>query len=153
MAVANREIATEELVAPRPAENQEFKALGDFLRSLRSSGHTVLKSSSGEEVKLPASAFEVLNRVADAMSHGKPIALVPYGQTLTTKQAADLLHISRPFLVRKLLGVEIPFEKVGSHHRLRLDDVLAYREKRHQARSALLDQMAAEAQTFSGGYR
>jgi excisionase family DNA binding protein len=91
--------------------------------------------------------------VIEAMSRGASIALVPQGRELTTKQVAELLHVSRPFLVRNLLGKEIPFEKVGSHRRVRLDDVLAYRERRARERRALLDDMTAAAQDVKGGYR
>jgi excisionase family DNA binding protein len=81
------------------------------------------------------------------------IALVPQGRELTTRQAAELLHVSRPFLVRNLLGKQIPFEKVGSHQRVRFEDVLAYRERRTRERRALLDDMTAAAQDVEGGYR
>jgi excisionase family DNA binding protein len=79
--------------------------------------------------------------------------LVPQGRELTTKQAAELLHVSRPFLVRKLLGKEIAFEKVGTHRRVRLTDVLAYRERRAQERQRLLNEMTRGAQDLPGGYR
>jgi excisionase family DNA binding protein len=92
-------------------------------------------------------------RVVEAMSQGATIALVSQGRELTTRQAAELLHVSRPFLVGNLLGTEIPFEKVGSHRRVRLEDVLAYRERRRRARRALLDGMTAAAQDVEGGYR
>ena len=115
--------------------------------------HTVVIAPDGTEIVLPSSAFRALQRVVEAMSQGASIALAPHGKELTTKQAADLLHVSRPFLVRQLLGKEIPFERVGSHRRVRLEDVLAYRERRVRARQKLLDDMTASAQDVEGGYR
>jgi excisionase family DNA binding protein len=97
-------------------------------------------------MSLPLSALQALRQVLGLWSDGASVALVPQGKELTTRQAADLLHVSRPFLVRNLLGKEIPFEKVGSHHRIRMEDVLAYRERRARKRRRLLDEMTAEAE-------
>jgi len=137
-----------------PADRPQLRLLDRSLSELRAR-HEVARliGPDGTEIVLPASAFRALQRVVEAMSQGVSIALVPHGKELTTKQAADLLHVSRPFLVRQLLGKEIPFERVGSHRRVRLEDVLAYRERRVRARQKLLDDMTASAQDVDGGYR
>src|SRR5262249_57216273 len=111
-----------------------------------------LVGPDGQEIPLPASAFHALHRIVDAMSRGATVVLIPQGKELSTKQAADLLHVSRPFLVRNLLGREIPFEMVGSHRRVRIEDVLAYRERRARERRARLGDMTAAAQDVEGGY-
>jgi excisionase family DNA binding protein len=146
-------MAPDNLVAPDPAEESQIRALWERLTALEARHQVAhLVGPDGDEIPLPLSAFHALRRVLDAMSRGASIALVPQGKELTTKEAAELLHVSRPFLVRNLLGKEIPFGKVGSHRRIRIEDVLAYRERRARERRALLDEMTADAQEM-GGYR
>src|SRR5262249_15610591 len=133
-------VADDDVLAVDPADRQQLRLLARSLSELRARHEGArLIGPDGAEIVLPASAFRALQRVVEAMSQGASIALVPNGKELTTKQAADLLHVSRPFLVRQLLGKEIPFERVGSHRRVRLEDVLAYRERRARARQKLLD--------------
>lgn len=152
--MATATLAPDTVLTPRPGEENDLRALDERLAEIGARNQVArLVGPDGEEIPLPPSAFHALQRVIEAMSHGLTITLVPHGQQLTTKQAADLLDVSRPFLVRNLLGVEIPFEKVGSHRRVRLDDVLAYRERRARERRALLDEMTAAAQDLPGGYR
>jgi excisionase family DNA binding protein len=152
--MARSSLATNDVLSADPAEQPQLRLLDERLTELEAKHEVVrLVGPDGREIPFPASAFHALQRVIDAMSRGATIALVPQGKELTTKQAADLLHVSRPFLVRHLLGKEIPFEKVGSHRRVRLEDVLAYRARRARERRALLDNMTAAAQDVEGGYR
>jgi excisionase family DNA binding protein len=147
-------VANGDVLSADPAEQPQLRVLDECLTELEAQHEVArLVGPDGMEIPFPASAFHALQRVIEAMSRGGSIALVPQGKELTTKQAADLLHVSRPFLVRQLLGKEIPFEKVGSHRRVRLEDVLAYRERRARERQRLLDDMTASAQEVEGGYR
>lgn len=146
--------AISSVLSADPAERPQLRLLDAQLAELGARDEAAcLVGPDGQEIPLPASAFDALRRVVDAMSRGGTIALIPQGKELSTMQAAELLHVSRPFLVRNLLGKEIPFEKVGSHRRVRIDDVLAYRERRGRERRKLLDEMTAAAQDVEGGYR
>ncbi len=152
--MARSSLATDDVLSPDPDEQPQLRVLDERLTELEAQHEVArLVGPDGSEIPFPASAFHALQRVIEAMSRGVPVALVAQGKELTTKQAAELLHVSRPFLVRSLLGKEIPYEKVGSHRRVRLEDVLAYRERRARERRALLDDMTAAAQDVEGGYR
>lgn len=87
---------------------------------------------------LAASLLEVLRLV----SSGRGFRMIPVGSELTTQQAADLLNVSRPFLVKLLEEGEIPFTKTGRHRRVRANDLFAYKEKRDATRSDALGDLA-----------
>lgn len=105
----------------------------------------------GERIAIPASVFHVLARVAEVLARGDAITVVPVGKELTTQQAADLLNVSRQYLVRLLEEKQLPFTKTGKHRRLRIEDVLAFKERRDRERKAALDELTAQSEEF-GGY-
>ena len=76
------------------------------------------------------------------------VIFVPYGAVLTTKEAADLLNVSRPFLVQLLEKGEIDFHRVGTHRRIRAEHILAFRAKRDQERKAALRRLQHLGQEF-----
>jgi excisionase family DNA binding protein len=95
---------------------------------------------------LPPEVFEVLREVVEALPQGLAITIAPHQMILSTSEAADILGVSPPTLVRLLEAGEIPFEQSGRHRRVRLADVLAYHERSRRHRAAGLDQMVADAE-------
>ena len=91
--------------------------------------------------------FEALIQVATAMAHGQGVTVIPQNALLTTQEAAELLGISRPTLVRLLQDGEIAYEQRGRHRRILLADLLAYQERMRRERRKSLDRMASEGQT------
>ena len=102
---------------------------------------TTLSGPNGEHLVLPSEVFEVLRDVVEAMASGQAVTIAPVHQRLTTQEAADLLGVSRPTLVKLLETDAIPFEQPGRHRRVRLADVLAYRARASGERRAALDRM------------
>jgi excisionase family DNA binding protein len=145
----------EHLVQPDPSEEESIAALDLELKEIMASGGQTAKlvSPTGHEVEIPASAFHALQLAAKGMALGQTILLVPQGQELTTKQAADLLHVSRPHLVRLLEKGEIGFHKVGTHRRVKIEDVLEYRDLRNRRRREELDRLTEISEELPGGYR
>lgn len=103
----------------------------------------------GDSIELPAEVVDILQRVAAAMRSGHAISVVPRDTVLSTQEAADMLGISRPTLVRLLEEGEIPFTKPRRHRRILLADVVTYQDRqRHVADTALSD-IVADAQRFT----
>lgn len=109
-----------------------------------------LLGPKGEEVVLPESVFYVLERVTEVLARGDSVTVVPVGKELTTQQAADILNISRQYLVRLLDDNRIAFRKTGKHRRLRIEDVLAYKERRDRERGDALRNLSELTEQFQG---
>jgi len=105
-----------------------------------------LVGPDGSQIELPEELYGVLCDVVAALSQGLAISIAPHNTMLTTQEAADLLSISRPTLVRLLTENEIPYTMRGRHRRVMLRDVLDYRERTRSERRQVLDQMAADAE-------
>jgi excisionase family DNA binding protein len=89
--------------------------------------------------------------VVEVLAHGDAITVVPVGKELTTQQAADLLNVSRQYLVRLLDEARIPYTKTGKHRRLRVEDVLAFKNARDTYRDASLRALTELTEEL-GGY-
>ena len=86
------------------------------------------------------------------MAEGKSIALMPMDTEVTTQQAAEILNVSRPHVIKLLEKGEIPYKKVGSHRRILLQEVLAYESEIKLKRRKKLNKLAEEAQKLNLGY-
>ena len=99
--------------------------------------------AAGEPVDIPTSAVRLLKEILDHMAHGNGVALTPLHAELTTRQAADLLQVSRTHLVQLLDEGRIPCRKVGAHRRVRARDILDYRRETESRRRKALDELTA----------
>ena len=105
----------------------------------------------GQHHPLPQDLLLLLAQAAHRMAEGGAVSLVATEKELTTQEAADLLQVSRQYLVRLLNAGELPCRKTGAHRRLRLRDVLQYQEVRDRRRLEGLRQLTAMSEAF-GGY-
>lgn len=144
-----------ETVAPTEADTQLAR---DSSRRLathklgRRSSVRIQFVDDGEAFAVPASALRLLQHILTEMAQGNAVTLIPTHAELTTQQAADLLNVSRPYLVKLLEEGKIPFRAVGKYRRVRFDDLMAYKRKDDEARDRILDQLTAEAQELGMGY-
>ena len=112
----------------------------------------VIGASQEQPLELPPGAVALLMDILETMAAGHGITLIPETAELTTVEAAGILNISRPYLIKLLTEGALPHRKVGRHRRIRMEDVMAYKEKIDREREAILDQLAADAQTHNMGY-
>jgi excisionase family DNA binding protein len=96
-----------------------------------------------EEFVVPRGAVELLARILAHMAAGKGVSVIPADAELTTQQAADLLNVSRPFLIKLLDDGKIEYRKVGKHRRVRAESLLAYKRADDQRRREVADELAA----------
>jgi excisionase family DNA binding protein len=144
--VARRESET---YLPSSAPDGELAQLLDFIAAHDAAGRDAIApryflagAVAGDRVELPRDVYEVLRKVVDALGHGLAVTVAPQALTLTTQQAADLLGVTRPTIVKILDGGGMPYERVGTHRRLLLSDVLAFRERRRAEQYAALEASA-----------
>ena len=124
-----------------PDGGAQIGRVHDFLTAHEASHarYFLVGSAPEDQVELPAEVYRVLRKVVDALRQGLAVTVAPVTQTLTTQQAADLLGVSRPTVIKLLDEDKIPFERVGTHRRVLLRDLLHYREQRRAEQYAALD--------------
>ena len=125
---------------PIVAADGEHKALGAVVDALKQSkqGRARLVGPDGRHVVLPQSICAVLREAVRQLSSGNGVAILPVTTTLTTQQVAEVLSVSRPFVVQLLERGEMPFHLAGTHRRVYLRDLMQFKAKRDTvAREAL----------------
>jgi excisionase family DNA binding protein len=139
--------AGDDVFRASPADEAQTARLDEVLtRSEAAAADLELLAPGGDRLAIPDGLRRVLARVAHEMARGNGVVVVPVHHELTTHEAAALLHVSRPHLIRMLDDGRLPYRRVGAHRRIRFDDVTAYRAREEARREALLTRIARESQ-------
>ncbi|MAD79963.1 MAG: DNA-binding protein [Planctomycetaceae bacterium] len=109
-------------------------------------------AETDEQIELPAVAVRLLIDLLSVMAEGNAVTLIPIHAELTTQQAADLLGVSRPFLIKQLEDEVIPFRRVGTHRRVLFSELMKYKHEVDNQRSKALDELTEQAQELDMGY-
>lgn len=104
------------------------------------------ESAPEEPVVLPAAAVRLLGALLTELAKGNAVTLMPHHAELTTQEAADLLNVSRPFLIGLLESGQLPHHKVGTHRRVRFADLMIYKRRRDEESDAALRELASLSQ-------
>lgn len=103
-------------------------------------------------IELPTSAVRLLVDILAELAEGNAVKVIPVHAEVTTQEAADLLNVSRPHVVKLLEAGELPFHKTGKHRRIRFADLMAYKAKREARSEAAMAELARQAQDLGMGY-
>ena len=128
------------------------QVLSPFVQQKRPLTLRVRVAGQEKPFELPTGAVALLMDILEAMAAGRGMTLIPENAELTTVQAADMLNVSRPFLIKLLDENVLPHRKVGKHRRIRMEDVMAYKAAIDRERETVLDQLAREAQEQGMAY-
>jgi excisionase family DNA binding protein len=132
------------------ALQQRSRAFGEAARG--SAGPSVLLQVGDERLELPPALASLIARTLAEVAEGRSVEMRSTGDVLTTSEAADLLAVSRPYLVGLLDSGAIPSWKTGSHRRVRRDHVLAYRRAQRAETADALDRLTEEGLALDLGY-
>jgi excisionase family DNA binding protein len=113
---------------------------------------TVRQGAKEKTVQLSEGDYPALSDVFSQIVKGKAVLVLPVDEELSTQQAADLLNVSRPYLIKLLEQNEIPFRTVGAWRRVRIDDVLAYKRKSDERANAAIQELEDQGQDLKMGY-
>ena len=128
-------------LAAAESEQPLLRAVGKIMQQDRAPALKLI-ASNGAEFVLPATVLALLKQVIGALAEGQVVSLVPLHKELTTQEAADLLNMSRPYLIKLLDQGALPYSKLFSHRRIRFADLMAYKSRRDVERENALDSMA-----------
>jgi len=146
-----RSLPTAEEVA---LARESGRALSAYLQTRAETQRIEIFDDKGaaHPVRVPVSALRLLVDVLTEIGDGNAVSIIPIHAELTSQDAADVLNVSRPFLVQLLERGEIPFHKIGTHRRVRYQDVINYKERIDVARSKSLDELTEQSQVLKMGY-
>lgn len=132
-------------VGPDEVGSAELKAIERVVR-VEPSLTPRLVGADGSETAIPEEIHGLLVTIVEQLLAGNGVTVVPLHAELTTVEAARLLNVSRPHLIKQIAAGAIPHHMVGTHRRLKLRDVLAYRDDQDERADRVLDEMAKDAQ-------
>lgn len=133
---------------------ESYQKLSAYVQSEKAPAiQLVMKGENSEAISLPASALQLLMAALSQMAHGNAVTITSVRAELTTQEAADLLHVSRSFLVNCLLeNGKIPFQEAGARKIVLVKDILRYKQDIDKRRLDVIEDLANEAQKHDMGY-
>ena len=144
---------TQQPAVPTAQESRLAEESGRLLAACIGRGKTArIRVIDGrEDITVPIAALKMLVDILAQMARGNAVTIVPIHAELTTQEAADFLNVSRPYFIGLLEEGGVPFRKVGTHRRVRFEDLLAYRDATAEQQQRTLDELTRLAQE-SGQY-
>ena len=109
-------------------------------------------STEATHIVVPSVAFRFLLQVLHELAEGNAVTVAPIHAELTIQQAADLLNVSRPYLIKMLENKEIPYRRVGNRRRIRLSDLINYKRNSEETRRRVFRDLTRDAQDMGLGY-
>jgi excisionase family DNA binding protein len=134
----------------KPNEIEAARALSQLLEQHQ--GANTELSIGNKTVQLPSGVTKLMLEVLNQLASGHHVNILPNKALLTTVEAAEFLNISRPSLTRLLNEGQLPYQMVGTHKRIQLEDLITYRDAQRQKSLEIMRELAGEAQDLRYGY-
>ena len=136
------------------AAKESARNLSIFLHTHADIQELQIGSGTGDtqQVRIPTQALHLLRGILVELGMGHDVRIIPVTAELTTQEAADILNVSRPFLVQLLERGEIPYHKAGTHRRICYEHLIAYKDRTEVERRKNMDDLVAQAQDIGMGY-
>lgn len=133
---------------------QGQRALAAYLATQFDTQHIQIfdDKNQAHQVELPTSALRLLVDILAELADGNAVKVVPIHAELTTQEAADLLNVSRPHLVKLLEEGALPFHKTGKHRRIRFADLMQFKAERDRSSEQAMEELVRQAQELNMGY-
>ena len=127
-----------------PTAERAARRISDYLASHPDDELVEVLGEVGEDdaLVIPRPTVIMLAQILDVLGHGLGVQIIPKETELTTQQAADMLNVSRPYLIKLLESGEIPFRRVGRHRRVTFEDLVEYKRRDELKRRAAADELA-----------
>ncbi len=129
------------LIASDDRDSDIIRSIAESLADKDEKTLSILDEERNVKIQLPYALYRVLTDAAHLLANGDSVGLLHYTKDVTTQQAAGILQVSRPYVVKLLEDREIPYYMVGSHRRIKLKDVLEYKQRRDSHRKEKLDEL------------
>jgi excisionase family DNA binding protein len=129
-----------------PQNEEETQAVKKLYRMLIHDGTAALVGPDNTRIDLPPTLYQVLRRIIEDMQQGKAVALMPVMEELSTQAAADMLGVSRQYLVNELESGKLKFHRAGTHRRIFFKDLCDYKEARERNRHEAIQRIAQQSE-------
>ena len=139
-------------ILPTKEDSQLAAESSRILSALTDNGDFRVQLEGGQQLVLPSAVKTLLAHLLTEMSRGNAVTIIPIHAELTTQEAADFLNISRPFLIGLLEKGEIKFHTVGTHRRIRFEDLTTYKDKKDRESNDAMTELTKQAQELRMGY-
>lgn len=130
----------------QPKNEAELKEIEQLKLKSSNIDSFFLMKADGQEIQLPPVITQVLNEIITILCQGNSLTLIPMDKELTTQQSADILNVSRPFLIKLLESGQISYRKVGTHRKITMKDLIDYKVRTSEKRKAKLSELAELSQ-------
>jgi excisionase family DNA binding protein len=135
------------LIIQPPKNAVELSEIVELVNQISNVDKVVITKTDGQSIEMPNMITPVLYEIINILSKGGAMTIVPMGRELTTQQAADILNVSRPYLVNKLLKTgKIPYTKVGTHRKILMKDLMEYKEEAKKNRDKKMAELVKLSQ-------
>lgn len=139
-----------------PEDRETARDASRALAQLNGRGCVHVQADAGTEHRqsfvLPAPAVHLLTQILVELAEGRNVSVIRSDAELTTQQAADMLNVSRPYVVKLLEEGKLPFHMANTHRRITLQELLIYKKQRDARSLAAREALVAEAQELDMGY-